>query len=120
MTVLVDTSVWADHFRAAEADLIALLKAGAVRMHAFIVGELALGTLRDRRNVIAMLTSLDAVPTVEDGDLLAFLDSAALPGSGIGFVDAHLLAASRHSGIPLWTRDKRLRVKAERLGLAWG
>lgn len=120
MTVLVDTSVWADHFRAGEADLIALLQAGAVRMHAFVVGELALGSLRDRRNVVAMLASLDAVPTVDDEALLAFVETAELAGMGIGFVDAHLLAAARHSGIPLWTRDKRLRAKAEQFGLAWG
>lgn len=117
--VLVDTSVWADHFRSAEPHLSALLGAGRVRMHPFVVGELALGNLRDWRTTVSMLRTLHALAIVGQDELLAFVEENALAGSGIGFVDANLLAAARAAATLLWTRDKRLHAKAAELGLAW-
>ena len=46
--ILVDTSVWVDHFRRASAGLAALLAARVVMVHPFVVGELACGELPQR------------------------------------------------------------------------
>jgi predicted nucleic acid-binding protein len=119
MTVLVDTSVWADHFRAADGQLSALLGAGMIRMHPFVLGELALGNLHDWRRTVDRLRALPSLPVVSHDFLLDHVAEQALVGTGIGFVDAHLLAAADLSRTRLWTRDKRLHAHAERLGLDW-
>jgi predicted nucleic acid-binding protein len=47
------------------------------------------------------------------------IEAAGVFGQGIGYVDAHLLAAARLSpDTKLWSRDKRLAAAAERLGVA--
>ena len=43
--ILVDTSVWIDHFRRRGASLVHLLDAGLVLCHPFVIGELACGHL---------------------------------------------------------------------------
>ncbi len=119
MIVLVDTSVWADHFRAADSKLRAMLAAGQARMHPFVIGELAMGNLRDRHRTVTALTNMASVPIVEERAWLSFVEQADLGGSGLGFVDAHLLAAATLGDILLWTRDRRLSDRAERLGRRW-
>lgn len=56
-----------------------------------------------------------------DADELAFFVAAqGLQGSGLNFVDAHLLAAAlRNEGVKLWTRDKRLAGRAALLDVGW-
>ena len=117
--ILVDTSVWVDHLRKGDQVLGRLLFAGRVLAHPFIVGELSLGVLRQREAVLGALMDLlqATIATVEE--VFRFIEANGLPGSGIGYVDAHLLAATRLTpGAALWTRDKRLSEVAERLGLA--
>ncbi len=118
-SVLVDTSIWADHFRSGDAALGKLLAAGAVRMHPFVVGELAMGNLRDRARTVALLQALPSLTVTDDAAWHAFVDREALAGSGLGFVDAHLLAASAAAGVRLWTRDRRLAARATAMGCAW-
>lgn len=115
---LVDTSVWVDHFRRGDDTLAALLAEGGVHCHPFVIGELACGRLRQRQPILALLTNLPQLPVAEHEEVLAFVERHRLVGSGIGWIDAHLLAASRLTGVPLWTRDQRLRTVAHRLGLA--
>jgi predicted nucleic acid-binding protein len=114
--ILVDTSVWIDHFRRRDAGLVALLERSYVVMHPFVIGELALGTLRQRDVVIEALRDLPRVRMAGDDEVLLFIDRHDLAGKGIGYVDAHLLAAARLTpGTLVWTRDRRLHDTAGQL-----
>jgi predicted nucleic acid-binding protein len=118
--ILVDTSVWVDHLRSGNATLASELGAGRVLAHPFVIGELACGTLRNRREVLDLLGRLPSVPMATHVEALAFLERRGLMGRGIGFVDVHLLAsAALAAPARLWTRDKRLAAVAFDLDLAW-
>ncbi len=117
--ILVDTSVWVDHLRKGDQALARLLFNGGVLAHPFIVGELSLGILRQRDLVLGALHDLPQATVATEEEVLRFIDENALPGSGIGYVDAHLLAATRLTpGATLWTRDKRLLEVAGNLTIA--
>lgn len=117
--ILVDTSVWVDHLRAGDKVLIGLLDAGMVLGHPFVIGELALGNLRQREIVLKTLADLPHAAIATDAEVLHFIDRHTLFGSGIGYVDVHLLAAVRlTAGAMLWTNDKRLHAVAIELDLA--
>lgn len=118
--ILVDTSVWVDHLRSGDEGLVALLNSCQVAMHPFALGELACGNLRQREEVLALLKDLPRVAVASDDEVLFFIERRALMGRGIGYVDAHLLAAVALDGSSLlWTRDKRLRQVAGELGSAY-
>ena len=109
--ILVDTSVWVDFFRGALAArrLRELLDDGAVLVHPWVIGELALGHLgRRRRAVIDDLSTLPAASIVSELEVRAMIDARKLAGSGIGWVDAQLIASSLVDGADLWTLDRRL------------
>ena len=117
--ILVDTSVWVDHLRTGDRVLVDLLETGQVLAHPFVIGELALGSLRQRELVLATLQDLPRANVATDQEALHFITRHTLFGFGIGYVDAHLLASVRlTAGAALWTRDKRLHGVAERLGVA--
>jgi len=117
--ILVDTSVWVDHLRVGDKALSSLLDAGMVLAHPFVIGELALGNLRQRGIVLSALSNLPHASVATDAEVLHFIDRHALFGRGIGYVDTHLLAAARlTAGAELWTNDKRLHGVAVQLGLA--
>lgn len=117
--ILVDSSVWIDHLRAGDATLVALLETGQVLAHPFVTGELALASFRQRDAIISALQDLPQSLLATDAEVLTFIDRNALFGLGIGYVDAHLLATTRLTpDAMLWTRDKRLRDAAGRLGMA--
>lgn len=116
--ILVDTSVWIDHLRHGDVELMRLLNTGQVLTHRFVIGELALGRLQNRNVVLTTLQNLPQVTVASDEEVLHFIENHALFGRGIGYIDAHLLAAVRLSpGALLWTRDKRLLAESVRLGL---
>ena len=117
--ILADTSVWVDHLRVSDKALVTLLDAGMVLAHPFVIGELALGSLRQRETVLRALAGLPHVGAVTDAEALHFIERHALFGRGIGYIDAHLLAAVRlAAGTELWTHDKKLHSIAVQLGLA--
>ena len=116
--ILVDTCVWVDHLRQGDAKLKALLIEGQVLVHPFVIGELALGNLRNRETVLQLLSDLPQTITASEIEALGFIKRQALFGLGIGYVDAHLLASARLNGVMLWTQDKRLHEAALTLGLA--
>lgn len=117
--ILLDTSVWVDHLRVGDKDVANLLVSGHVLAHPFVVGELALGNLRQRQAILSSLQDLSQTSIATDREVLHFIERHALAGLGIGYVDAHLLAATQlTAGALLWTRDKNLLRVAERLGLA--
>jgi predicted nucleic acid-binding protein len=116
--ILVDTSVWVDHLRAHDPRLAALLNAGMILAHPFVLGELALGSLRQRATVLKALSDLPQATIATDLEVLHFINHHALFGRGAGYVDIHLLAAARLTGgTTLWTNDRRLHELAEELDL---
>jgi len=116
--ILVDTSIWVDHLRHGDTRLQTLLETRQVVIHPSIVGELALGNLRQRNAVLSSLRDLPHAVSAGDEEVLEFIERHTLPGLGIGWVDAHLLASSRLTSASLWTRDKRLKAVAIKLGVA--
>jgi predicted nucleic acid-binding protein len=118
--ILVDTSVWVDHARSPIDELEGLLAAALIVQHPFVTGELSLGNLSDRNLIIQLLNCLPPATVAADTDFLTFVAHTGLAGTGIGFVDAHLLAACRLApGTLLWSRDKRLDRWADNLQVAW-
>ncbi|WP_404359250.1 type II toxin-antitoxin system VapC family toxin [Methylotuvimicrobium sp. KM1] len=120
MPVLVDTSVWIDHFRKKEPALVGLLENGQVLGHPFVRGELALGNLPQRHILLGLLDNLPQAPVAFDAEINRFIEANALFGLGIGFVDVHLLASAKLAlNATLWTRDKRLLAVATRLAMSY-
>lgn len=118
--ILVDTSIWIDHLRHHEIALELLIDQNRVLLHPFVVGEIALGSMRDHDAILDGLSKLPQVPVANQSEFLALVRQYSLMGSGVGFVDAHLLAAAKADGqIRLWTRDKRLVRIASILNLAY-
>lgn len=116
--ILVDTSIWIDHLRQRDERLSSLLNQGQVLAHPFVIGELTLGNLKNRDAILDALQNLPQTPVATDGEVLGFIQENSLYGMGIGYIDAHLLAAVRlASGAMLWTRDKRLLAAGTKLGL---
>ena len=115
--MLVDTSVWVQHFRFGEPRLARLLADGQPFCHPFIIGELACGHLKHRTEILHRLDHLSQLPEASHNEVLIFVESHSLMGCGIGWVDAHLLAAAMIAATPIWTLDKKLRACAHRLGI---
>ena len=115
--ILVDTSVWVDHLRRGNARLETLLEGGEVTWHPFVLGELILGNLRTDSEVPALLSELPVAVVAEHEEAIAFVRRHALAGSGIGWVDLHLLCSAALSQARLWTLDGRLQAVASRLDL---
>lgn len=117
--VLVDTSVWVSHFRKTESQLVELLNRGRVLCHPFIVGELACGNLRNRKLILSLLQDLPMAAMVEHPEVLAFIETQGTMGKGLGYVDVHILASSRITGVPVWTLDRKLDNVAGTLGCSY-
>lgn len=118
--IIVDSSIWIDHFRRSQPLLLDLLSSGRVLQHPFVTMELALGAIPERLATLAALGRLAEPPVSGLAAMRAMIDRHDLARTGIGFVDLSLLAsAGEQSGVRLWTRDKRLAAQAERLDLAW-
>ena len=116
--ILVDTSVWIDHFRRTNSRLAAALDREDVLVHPFVIGEIACGDLRNRRVIVALLRRLPEVPRATDDEALAFVEHRSLSGRGIGLDDVHLLASVvLHGTARLWTADRQLAEVAADLGL---
>ena len=106
--ILADTSVWVEHFRRGSPRLRELLVAGEVAMHPMILGELACGNLARRAGTLRLLHRLPSVAQLPDSVVLEAIEVRRLWAKGIGWIDAHLLAAALVSGATLWTLDQRL------------
>jgi predicted nucleic acid-binding protein len=117
MSMLVDTSVWVDHFRYNDHRLRTLLLHEQVHSHPFVIGELACGSFGRRSEVLSLLQRLPAVPVASNNEALEFIERHHLMGRGIGWVDVHLLASASFARIPVWTRDRRLAGVARLLGM---
>jgi predicted nucleic acid-binding protein len=119
--ILVDTSVWIDHFRRGNAQLGELLALDRVVMHPLVLLELACGSLpAPRQRTLADLSRLRTALSATQSEMLSLIEQEQLHGQGCGAVDVALFAAVRLTpGTVLWTRDRRLAALAGRLGLLW-
>jgi len=118
--ILVDTSIWINHLRCIDNRLVELLDRSQVLTHPFVTGELACGSLRNREEILRLLNDLPQSSVASPAEALFFIESRQLMGKGIGYVDAHILAAAALiENTLLWTTDKRLKRVAASLKLAF-
>lgn len=118
--VLVDSSIWIDHINDGDTLLAELLKQKRVVLHPIVLGEIAMGSLRQRKITLEELRQLPIVSSASNAEVMAMVEWHGLHNKGIGFVDAHLLASVHlMQNASLLTRDKRLHAQALRLGVAY-
>jgi predicted nucleic acid-binding protein len=115
--VLVDTSIWIDHLRSGNTKLTELLNDGEAAIHPFIIGELACGNLKNRKEIISLLHALPHIDKADDDEVLFFIEKHKLMGLGVGLIDLHLLASCKLGDVKLLTKDKRLWEAADPLNL---
>lgn len=100
--------------------LTADLNAGRILAHPFVIGEIALGSLTNRKGVLGMLRKLPEAVLAKNREVDALIEQVPLFNIGIGYVDTHLLASVLLTpGSSLWTRDRSLHDAALRLGIAF-
>ena len=117
--VVIDTSVWVDHFRQRNGALADLLIADLALMHPMVLAELACGTPpAPRARTLLDLERLGQTQLASLRDVRDFIERERLYGLGCGLVDMALLASTLLTpGAELWTLDKRLRTLSERFGV---
>ena len=117
--VLADSSIWADHIRNPHDQLEHLLATDRIAMHPYVLGELAMGNLAQRSSFLKKLADLPAVRKAQDAEVMRLTEAGKHFGTGVGWVDMHLLAAVLlDDRFTLWTRDRRLNAAAARYGRA--
>ena len=110
--ILADTSIWIHHLRHGDNRLSTLLDEGSVLCHPFVIGELACGNLRNRAEILSLMTALPAAQLASHDEVLTLVSERHLSGTGLGWVDVHLLASTLLSGGKLWTNDRSLAAAA--------
>jgi predicted nucleic acid-binding protein len=116
--ILVDTSVWVDHLSRGKPSLANLLNEGLVVCHPFVIGELACGHLRNRQEILGLLSALPQARVAEHDELIALTERRRLFGRGLGWIDIHLLGSAHLSSCTLWTSDKALAEVAKSLRIS--
>lgn len=117
--ILVDTSVWVAHLREGKTGLEDLLNETRVLCHPFIIGELACGNLKNRAEILSLLSAMPMATTAEHEEVMRFIETRRLMGKGLGYVDLHLVASAVLSDVAVWTFDKKLDLVCSELGLAY-
>ena len=117
--VLADTSVWVHHLRQKNSLFEELLSETRVAIHPFVIGELACGHLKNRREILALLHALPEAPVATPVEFLHYVNRHSLAGLGIGFVDIHILSSAELMGAPIWTLDKPLIRVAQKLDIGY-
>lgn len=116
--ILADTSIWIDYFRSGNEEMRELLHGGRIVIHPFLIGELALGSLRERTKTLSFLDNLPCTAVARLEEVRQMIETRSLYSHGIGPTDAHLIASVFITpSTQLWTRDKRLRAVAESLDI---
>jgi predicted nucleic acid-binding protein len=117
--ILVDSSVWIDHIAAPEPQLLSLLNNGDAISHPLVIGEIALGHIRNRSVILGQLDKIVQAVVASDAEVRELIERRKLHGKGIGYIDAHLLASAMLTPkCFLWTRDRHLRVIADAIGVS--
>lgn len=73
--VLVDTSVWVDHLRKGNHRLVELLEEGLVCCHPFVIGEIACGSLKNRKEILSLLRDLPQAPVADPAEYFRLLNT---------------------------------------------
>ncbi len=120
MSVIVDTSVWVDHFRHNNRALVDLMLQDSVLVHPMVIVEIACGTPPSPRSQsLENLALLQHCKQAALSEVLALVEREKLYGLGCGLVDMCLLASTLiNPAAALWTMDKRLAGLAQRFGVA--
>ena len=120
MSVIVDTSVWVDHFRHNNRALVDLMLQDSVLVHPMVVVEISCGTPpAPRSHSLENLALLQPCKQATLSEVLALVEREKLYGLGCGLVDMCLLASTLITpAAALWTLDKRLAEVAHRFGVA--
>ncbi len=112
--ILVDTSVWMEHFRKGNAQLEEILDNGDVMCHPFIIGELACGNMKNRKEILSLMKALPMSCKASHDEILELIERRKLMGKGLGFIDMHLIASAFLSNVYIWSFDKSLhKITAE-------
>ena len=115
--ILVDTSVWIEHFRVGNRVLGEILDRALALTHPFVIGELACGNLKNRTRILSDLRALPSADAASHEEVLRLVEERKLWGRGIGWIDGHLLASSLLSSCQLWTLDRQLAEVARKAGV---
>src|ERR1035438_4259855 len=116
--ILADTSIWVDYLRIHNPEMEERLRRGQIVMHPYIVAEIALGSLRNRRERLDELESLRGVRVAQLNEVRHMIEAYTLYSKGIGLTDAHLIASCLLTpGTQLWTHDGKLEKVAKALGI---
>ena len=116
--ILADTSVWVDHLRSGNDQLADYLNTGNIVCHPYILGELACGNIKNRDEILNMLSALPSTRVAEHGEVMYLISRHKLHGRAIGWIDAHLLSSALMSKCKLWTLDKPLKKIAKDLNIS--
>jgi predicted nucleic acid-binding protein len=116
--ILVDSSVWIEHFRKGGPLLRDLLSEGVVITHPFVVGELACGNLTHRMSILSDLNALPIAISATHDEVLRLVEDRKLWDQGVGWIDAHLMASALISKCRFWTLDRRLHRSAGEAGVS--
>lgn len=121
MSVLIDTSVWVDHFRNGNEGLVDLIELDLALTHPMVIVEIACGTPpAPRIKTLNSIGLLQPCNRASSSEVMEFIERERLYGLGCGLVDVALLASTLITpGAELWTLDKRLAELAGRFGVAY-
>ncbi len=117
--IAADTSACANHFLQGDSVLARLLTEEEIAVHPFIVGEIAAGNLKHRSEVLLDLSFLPQLPVAQESEVHHLLESQRLWGSGLGWIDLHILTAAAPSRCRLYTPDRAMKRAGTQLGLAY-
>jgi predicted nucleic acid-binding protein len=115
--VLVDTSIWIDHFRNSDLKLEYLLNDGKAFTHTLVIGEIACGNFKNRKLILSLMNALPSISEISREEYFIFLEQHKMYGLGLGFIDINLLASAVLANCELYTRDKALRSAAEKFNI---
>ncbi|HWU43559.1 MAG TPA: PIN domain-containing protein [Bdellovibrio sp.] len=115
MKVLVDTSVWIQHFKKQDPYLSELLFNNRVLIHPFVLGEVFIGHVKKRKEVLELLSYLPKAETLSTEEVLTLITNKSLLGTGLGWIDCHLLASALVEKADLYTLDKALQKNFDRI-----
>jgi predicted nucleic acid-binding protein len=115
--ILVDTSIWIDHFNNSNNELIKLLNLNKVCIHPFIIGELSCGDISNRKEILSLLKALPRIEPALEEEVFTLIENRKLFGIGLGYVDINLIASALIHDVKIWTDDKSLKKISKKLDI---
>lgn len=116
--VIADTSIWIEHLKATNSELITLLSERRILVHSVIIGELACGNFKKRNEFLDNLKILPFAQVAELLEVLELIESQKLFGKGLGFNDVQILASALLSNASVLSHDQAMMRAARELGVS--